>query len=233
VALDHDSAELLDDVDDVSRRQLLKGGVILGAGAVASTFILDVQAAEAKSVSDSTKRKYGAVTVIGDSSVIFGLSGLKKELVKRNLGPFVADARPARTLAVNHSGVATALSYVKSNKCKPAVVIALGGGDTGIFKHSSAQITDSLNKVIKALGKRQIGLSTQWSPRGAKYAARYNNALRAAARRYGNVFVSDWASIVKANQQWFGSDDAHYKSSGIAARNRFLADMALKAAKRV
>lgn len=222
-----------DELAEVSRRCLLKGAVILGAGAVAGTLLLDVDAAEAKSVSDSTKRKEGPVTVIGDSSVIFGLTGLKKELQARNLGPFVCDARPARTLSVNHKGVATALAYIKANKCHPAVVIALGGGDTGIFKHTSKQITDSLNQVIKALGKRQIGLSTQWSPRAKDYAARYNNACYAAARRYGNVFVSDWARIVKANQQWFGSDDAHYKTSGVKARNKFLADMALKAARRV
>ena len=125
------------------------------------------------------------------------------------------------------------LSFIKANKVNPAVVIALGGGDTGIFKHSSALISSGMDQVVKALGNRQIGISTQWSPRAKKYADRYNAACFAAARKYPNVFVGDWASIVKANQQWFGSDDAHYKSSGIKARNKFLADMALKAARRV
>ncbi len=55
----------------------------------------------------------------------------------------------------------------------------------------------------------------------------------AAASAHTNVFVSDWASKVKANPQWFGSDGAHYKSSGIKARNTFLAEMALNAARRV
>ena len=87
--------------------------------------------------------------------------------------------------------------------------------------------------MLNALGNRQIGLSTQWSPRAGQYAARFNNALYAAARKRRNVFVSDWASVVKRNPQWFGSDDAHYKTSGINARNKFLADMALKAARRV
>ena len=227
VATDHDSTE-------ISRRMLLAGGLILGAGAVATTLIVDPEAAEAKSVSDSTKRKYGAVTVIGDSSVIFGLSGLKTELKARNLGPFVCDARPARTLRGEPHGRRHRAGVHQGQQGEAAVVIALGGGDTGIFKHTSAQITDSLNKVLNALGSgRQIGLSTQWSPKAGQYAARFNNALYAAARRRSNVFVSDWASVVKRNQQWFGSDDAHYKTSGIKARNKFLADMALKAARRV
>lgn len=221
------------DSADLSRRKLLAGGFVIVAGGMAAALALDPDEASAKSVSDSTTRANGAVTVIGDSSVIFGLTGLKKDLKSRNLGPFVCDARPARTLAISHPTVGTALAYIKGTTCKPAVVIALGGGDTGIFKHSSTQIKDSLAKVIKALGSRQIGLSTQWSPRAAKYAARYNDACFAAANAHANVFVSDWAARVKANPQWFGADDAHYKTSGIKARNTFLADMALKAAKRV
>jgi hypothetical protein len=220
------------DTQDLSRRRLLAGGLTIGTGVFAGSILLDVEAAEAKSVSDSTKRANGSVTVIGDSSVIFGLTGLKSELKARDLGPFRCDARPARTLGKSYKGVSTALSYVKSNRCYPAVVVALGGGDTGIFKHSSSEIRSSLNKLLDALGDREIGLSTQWSPRAKKYADRYNGALYDAASARGNVFVSDWASKVKANPQWFGVDDAHYKSSGIKARNKFLADMALKAAQR-
>ncbi len=222
-----------DDRPGVTRRHLLTGGLLAGTGALGGLLLVGVEAAEAASVSDSTKRANGAVTVIGDSSVLFGLTGLKTELKKRKLGPFRCDARPARTLSVDHSGVSTAMEYIRANRIYPAVVIAIGGGDTGIFKHTSAQVAASMGTVIKALGNRQIGLSTQWSPRAQKYADRYNAACFAAARTHSNVFVSDWASLVKANRQWFGSDDAHYKSAGIKARNAFLADMALKAARRV
>jgi hypothetical protein len=218
---------------EVSRRQLFGGGLAL-AGITAATLLLDTEVAEASSVSDSTHRRYGAVTIIGDSSVMFGITLLTTQLKNRQLGPYVCDARPARTLAIKHPTVATALEYIKSTTVKKAVVIALGGGDTGIFKHSSAQITASLNQVLNRLGPtRQIGLSTQWSPRAGKYADRYNNACWAAARARPNVFVGDWAAKVKANPSWFGTDDAHYKPAGVKARNAFLADMALKAAKRV
>jgi hypothetical protein len=236
-----DDALNIDDINQIdeyfaglntSRRALFGRALgVVGAG-VGAALIWDAAPASARSTSDSKTRANGPVTVIGDSSVLFGLTGLRSELQKRQLGPFVADARPGRTLAIAYRGVSTALSYIKSTTVKPAVVLAVGGSDSGIFKHSVTQIRTSMNKVLNALGNRQVAISTTWSYRADKYAGRYNGVCFEAAAARPNCFVVDWAALAKANPKWFGSDGAHFGMTGQAARNRFLAQAALTAARR-
>jgi len=214
--------------DAPSRRQLLAKGLAAATAGLGGAVLLDAGEASAKNMYDLTKRTNGAVTIIGDSSVLFGMSALKYELRKRKLGPYRCDSRPARTLAIRHRGVSTALSFVTAYTMRPAVVIALGGGDTGIFKHSTEQIRDSMGKVLAKLGNRQIGLSTTWSFRAATTADRYNTVCWEAAAANPNVVVGDWGGPAQANPKWFGRDGAHFTLAGQKARNTFLADLALQ-----
>lgn len=224
--------------EGTSRRQLLTGGLAVAAGGLAAALLLDPDAAEAKSLSDTKKRTYGPVSIISDSSVLYNMPNLASKLKAADIGPFVIDCRPSRTLAKAHPGVSTALSYIKSTKVKPAVVIALGGGDTGLWNHSPAEIQSGMNQVIAALGNRQIGLSTQWSPRAAKPKTKasmdaFNAACFAAAANHDNVIVGDWASTVKQHLEWFSSDSAHYVGAGASARNTFVTNLALRVCKRL
>jgi len=230
--------EELEPGDGTSRRSLLFGGLAVAAGGFAATLLAGVEAADAKALSDSRKRTYGPVSIISDSSVLYNMPNLASKLKAANIGPFVIDCRPSRTLAKSHPGVSTALSYIKSTRVKPAVVVALGGGDTGLWNHTGTEIRSGMSQVIAALGNRQIGLSTQYSPRAAKPKTKasmdaFNAACFAAAAANSNVFVGDWASTVKQHPEWFSKDQAHYVGAGASARNTFVANMALKACKRL
>jgi hypothetical protein len=59
---------------------------------------------------------------------------------------------------------------------------------------------------------------------GVSYES-YNNALRQLDRRSATLHVFDWASIARANPQWFGSDGVHPSSAGYRVRASALARM--------
>jgi lysophospholipase L1-like esterase len=53
----------------------------------------------------------------------------------------------------------------------------------------------------------------------------YNHALRQLDRRSATLHVFDWASIARANPQWFGSDGVHPSGAGYRVRASALARM--------
>jgi lysophospholipase L1-like esterase len=52
--------------------------------------------------------------------------------------------------------------------------------------------------------------------------AAWDQALTAAAARYPNLEVYDWAAVVQ--DDWFQTDRIHYTSAGYAQRARLIAD---------
>ena len=46
----------------------------------------------------------------------------------------------------------------------------------------------------------------------------YNRVLRAAAGRYANLRVLDWAAMARAHPGWFGRDGVHPTATGYRAR---------------
>lgn len=221
--------------EGIGRRQLLTSGagLVLAGGLV--TALVDVDAAEARTASDSTRRTYGPVGIIGDSISGGWFGGLGPALTTAKVGPYRYDIMGARRIAQQaggfSSGIVAAKAMLSSGTAPRAFVVALGNNDFYYFSHKSTTPGAEIGAFMKAVGSgRQVVWLTIFTSTSHTWQL-FNSGLRGAASRYGNLHVYDWASTAKAHPEWLQKDGAHLTGPGAAARNQALARAAVQASR--
>ncbi len=107
-------------------------------------------------------------------------------------------------------------------------VIVLGTNDTAdVAVGSNVGVAERIKKMMSVIGDQPVMWVTVKSllssgPYSEQRMRQWNQALRAAAPRYPNMRIYDWASV--AQTAWFITDKIHYTSWGYAARGELIAD---------
>jgi peptidoglycan/LPS O-acetylase OafA/YrhL len=107
-------------------------------------------------------------------------------------------------------------------------VIVLGTNDTAdVAVGSNVGVAERIKKMMSVLGDQRVMWVTVKSllssgPYSEQNMKQWNQALYAAAPKYPNMRIYNWASVVQ--DPWFISDKIHYTSAGYAARGELIAD---------
>lgn len=195
----------------------------------------------ATTVQDSSERIHcTAVVHLGDST--------SQGMVSPTYQPVVADgidaqyARvgvterhleidPARSIIETHHGSPNARDRAQSWKDQGydgCWVIAMGTTDAANYgAGSNWDATERINRMMAVAGDDPVlwvNVKTQlssgaWSDANMQL---WNQALADAAKRYPNMRIYDWRSVVQ--DSWFQGDGIHYSTAGSAARARGIAD---------
>jgi lysophospholipase L1-like esterase len=107
-------------------------------------------------------------------------------------------------------------------------VIALGTNDTAdVAVGSSVGLATRIERMMSAIGNQPVmWVNVKSLVASGPYAEanmeRWNQALLQECRRYPNMRVYDWASVVRDG--WFIADGIHYTSAGYAALAQLIAN---------
>jgi hypothetical protein len=107
-------------------------------------------------------------------------------------------------------------------------VIVLGTNDTAdVAVGSNVGVAERVKRMMSVIGDQPVMWVTVKSllssgPYSEQDMRQWNQALYAAAPKYPNMRVYDWASVVQ--NPWFINDKIHYTSAGYAARGELIAD---------
>ncbi len=107
-------------------------------------------------------------------------------------------------------------------------VLALGTNDSAdVFVGSNVSLAARIARMMSTIGDQPVMWVNVKSlvsrgPYAEANMARWDEALLQACRRYPNMRVYDWASVVR--DSWFIPDGIHYYSPGYAARAHLIAD---------
>jgi peptidoglycan/LPS O-acetylase OafA/YrhL len=107
-------------------------------------------------------------------------------------------------------------------------VIVLGTNDTAdVAVGSNVGVAERITKMMSVIGDQPVMWVTVKSllasgPYSEQNMKQWNQALHAAAPRYPNMRIYNWASVAQA--AWFINDKIHYTSWGYAARGELIAD---------
>ena len=210
----------------ISRRRLLLAGAA-GAAALA----LDTRSAGAGTdpvmVEDPTRRRYGPVLFIGDSTSSRHWSRLDNVLADRSVGPYRCDLQPGRSISRDikkfPSGVEAVRSAREAGFDPPAIVVALGANDLGFATESRENFVALTGALFDEIGPNAaIGFFNIFAtvPTRARY---FNAWLVEAQAERPNLLVLDWASLAERHPRWHDDDGFHYNYTGAEARNAYMA----------
>jgi hypothetical protein len=107
-------------------------------------------------------------------------------------------------------------------------VLALGTNDTAdVAVGSAVGVAQRIARMMSVIGSQPVlWVSVKSLLASGPYSEQdmllWNQALQAAAGKYPNMRVYDWASVTR--DWWFISDKIHYTSAGYAARAELIAD---------
>jgi hypothetical protein len=181
-----------------------------------------------------------SVVHIGDST--------SEGLISSDYLPNAGQRIPARYAAVGvrdvHMEVVGATSIVEEYEGHPNAykvakryrasgyngcwVIVLGTNDTAdVAVGSNVGVAERITKMMSVIGDQPVMWVTVKSllssgPYSEQNMKQWNQALHAAAPRYPNMRIYNWASVAQA--AWFINDKIHYTSWGYAARGELIAD---------
>ena len=210
----------------LTRRQLLIAAGSLPAAAV----LLDAEQADARPIvlTESRTRSWGPVMQIGDSTSGGYVSGLKRVLKSKNVGPYRCDIQGARSMYRPSKRFPSAIDAVRNARADgfdpPAYLLALGSNDLWVVKRKRNSAPKMIDAILTEIGPdRTVGFLTLYTVH-ASSAPKFNAALREATKRWPNLHVMDWASVARRNQHWHNKGGVHYTMKGAMARNRYLAD---------
>lgn len=146
------------------------------------------------------------ISFIGDSVLLASASEIQSVFPKA-----VVDGSVGRQLYNSYS-VVQAMQL--NGTLKPTVVTILGSNGT----FTAAQ----LNDYIEAVGtdKDQYFLSVHVDRAWTNNA---NTQLFAAAQRYGNVKIIDWAGFANDHPEWYSDDEVHPNAEGALELAKFIA----------
>ena len=210
----------------LTRRQLLIAAGSLPAAAV----LFDVDEADARPIvlTDAAARNWGPVMQIGDSTSGGYVSGLKRVLKSKNVGPYRCDIQGARSMYRPSKRFPSAIDAVRNARAEgfdpPAYLLALGSNDLWVVKRKRNSAPKMIDAILTEIGPdRTVGFLTLYTVHTSS-APTFNAALRDAIKRWPNLHIMDWAALAKRNQHWHNKGGVHYTMKGAMARNRYLAD---------
>lgn len=210
----------------ISRRHLLTATATGVASALLGSSRASAGSAQVL-VEDPTRRRYGPVLFIGDSTSSRHWSRLDSALADHGVGPYRCDLQPGRSISREFKRFPSAVQAVRSARSlgfdPDAVVVALGANDLDYATSSRENFTDLTETLFREIGiDRAIGFFNIYATVPTK--ARYFNAwLEDARSSWPNLIVLDWASLARRHRRWHQDDGFHYNYEGAEARNRFVA----------
>lgn len=163
------------------------------------------------------KVKRTNVFVVGDSLTVGSKNSIQRNLKRKT--------RSVRVNAKVGRFTPTGISILRSSQAKRAHVwvVALGtndGPNAGATKRN-------VRKVMRMAGKRQVIWLTVVRP--GQYS-RVNTALKQMDRKYSNLTIADWASVVKRNKRLLSGDRVHLTAHGYSVRGKYVANAVVKIA---
>jgi hypothetical protein len=210
----------------ISRRHLLTATAAGAASTLLGSSPVSAGSANVL-VEDATRRRFGPVLFIGDSTSSRHWSRLDNVLAEHEVGPYRCDLQPGRSISREFKRFPSAVRAVQDARSRgfdpQAVVVALGANDLGYATESHENFTDLTDTLFREIGpNRAIGFFNIYATVPTK--ARYFNAwLEEARTSWPNLIVLDWASLARRHRRWHQDDGFHYNYEGAEARNSFVA----------
>jgi peptidoglycan/LPS O-acetylase OafA/YrhL len=136
----------------------------------------------------------------------------------------------ARSIVETYAGIPNAYQVAQNWRAAGydgCWVLALGTNDTAdVYVGSNVGRLARIERMMSAIGKQPVmWVNVKSLLDSGAYSEQnmqlWNDALLDACRRYPNMRVFDWASVVQ--DSWFIDDGIHYNSPGYAARSRLVA----------
>ena len=137
----------------------------------------------------------------------------------------------ARSIVETHHGSPNARDTalrLRNGGFRGCWVFALGTTDSAnVGAGSTFALADRIDRMMAVAGSDPVlwVKAKTLLPDGAwsnQNMQQWNLALDEAARRYPNMRIYDWPSVVR--DEWFATDGIHYTSHGYAERGRLIAD---------
>lgn len=217
---------------------------MLSAAVVPAALWGSTASAEASPIvgQDNTRRAFGAVLLIGDSTSSRRWRTLRRDLVARQLGPFRYDLQPGRSISTAEGWGYNAVEAVRAARRAgfdpPSFVVALGFPDLYVWEGNAHPVTTVpaaerlIAPLLSEIGPDRTVIMLNLHSRTPRGAAVFNTALDHLAVQNPNLLVSDWASLAADNEGWHLPDGYHYNVAGARARQQFLALTMVAAARR-
>lgn len=110
--------------------------------------------------------------------------------------------------------------------------LALGTNEGANAAVGGVGMDERIDRMMKIVGDRPtlwVNVKTQVSkgPYANEHAQKWNAALEKAAKKYPNMRIYDWASVVQ--DSWFSKDHIHFTSDGYKQRAALIANALAKA----
>jgi hypothetical protein len=181
-----------------------------------------------------------AVVHIGDSTSVGLISSaflsdpaqrIDAQYARIGVTDFRDEIKGARSIVERYKGEENAdqvATRQRSSGYHGCWVLALGTTDSAnIGAGASLSAAARIDRMMAIIGNdpvlwvnvKTLVRSGAWSE---PHMAAWDEALTAAAARYPNLEVYDWAAVVE--DAWFQRDGIHYTSEGYAQRARLIAD---------
>ena len=187
-------------------------------------------------ITDTTLRTYGPIMFIGDSTSAKRWGYVRRDFSAAGIGPYRIDLNLARSLSRDGRARSSGVTAVRDARAAgfdpPAFVIALGFSDIiGSNRNRSfpasptATTLAMMEPLMEEIGPdRTVGFLSLYGTVGyaASRARLFNVGLAAAAERWPNLVVVDWAGLARRNKWWHKSDGFHYGYTGSIKRQRFI-----------
>jgi hypothetical protein len=187
-------------------------------------------------VDDRTVRTHGPIMFIGDSTSAKQYRAIRRDFSKAKIGPYRVDLNLARSISRDGKWRPSAITAVREARAAgfdpPSYVIALGfpdilGGnmDKRFLKDPTGTTVSMLEPLMAEIGPdRTVGFLNLYGTYSSKSsrAKQFNIGLKAAAERWPNLVIIDWASLARRNRWWHKVDGFHYGYRGSIERQRFV-----------
>ena len=112
-------------------------------------------------------------------------------------------------------------------------VEAENGTLTAIYRERGPDALNQalVDRILTEIGSdRHVYFLDYWQKQKGAWP-KFNDALLAATARWPNLRIANWSTLAKQHPEWHGPDGAHYTGKGAKARNTYLVDTMIKAAK--
>lgn len=208
----------------ITRRLLIAGALGAPVGALAAAARAD---AARIILSEPAVQTYGPVMAFGDSTSSCFMRDLIRQLKDQQLGPYVFDIQPARSLVRSNPrfpSVLQGLSQARARGFDPAAyVVAAGINDTWYFGRRPDRARSMIDTLLDTIGgDRHVGMLTIYSRKRGSYYYQLNEAMFAAQARWPRLRVFDWAALARRHPEWHRADGVHFTLGGSVQRDKYV-----------
>jgi len=178
-------------------------------------------------LSDLSTRSFGPVMAFGDSTSSCYVRDLVNQLANQQLGPYIFDIQPARSLIHTNPRYPSVLQGLSQARARgfdpPAYLVAAGINDTWYFARHPDRARNLLDTLLGTIGAdRHVGMLTIYSRKRGSYYYQLNDQLFAAQARWPRLHVFDWAALAKRHPEWHRADGVHFTLGGSVQRDKFV-----------